>query len=103
VHTVGNPKNLRFVEAAPDLQAKAVPDVDLAILNGNYFLDAGYTLKDALIVESLQDNPYANFLVSRSDNANNADIVKLDELLHSDKTREFIEQRWPGGDVSPAF
>ena len=103
VHTVGNPKNLRFVEAAPDLQAKAVPDVDLAILNGNYFLDAGYTLKDALIVESLQDNPYANFLVSRADNANNADIAKLDELLHSDKTREFIEQRWPGGDVSPAF
>ncbi|MEN4479976.1 MetQ/NlpA family ABC transporter substrate-binding protein [Mycolicibacterium cosmeticum] len=103
VHTVGNPKNLRFVEAAPDLQAKAVPDVDLAILNGNYFLDAGYTLKDALIVESLQDNPYANFLVSREDNANNPDIVKLDELLHSDKTREFIKQRWPGGDVSPAF
>lgn len=103
VHTVGNPKNLRFVEAAPDLQAKAVPDVDLAILNGNYFLDAGYTLKDALIVESLQDNPYANFLVSRADNANNADIVELDELLHSDKTRDFIEQRWPGGDVSPAF
>ncbi|KAA0115834.1 MetQ/NlpA family ABC transporter substrate-binding protein [Mycolicibacterium sp. P9-22] len=103
VHTVGNPKNLQFIEAAPDLQAKAVPDVDLAILNGNYFLDAGYTLKDALIVESLDDNPYANFLASREDNAENAEVVKLDELLHSDATREFIEQRWPGGDVSPAF
>ena len=103
VHTVGNPKNFEFIEAAPDLQAKAVPDVDLAILNGNYFLDAGYTLKDALIVESLDDNPYANFLVSREDNADNADVVKLNELLHSDATREFIEQRWPGGDVSPAF
>lgn len=103
VHTVGNPKNLQFVEAAPDLQAKAVPDVDLAILNGNYFLDAGYTLKDALIVEPLQENPYANFLVSREDNANNADIVKLNELLHSDATRDFIKKRWPGGDVSPSF
>ncbi len=103
VHTVGNPKNLQFVEAAPDLQAKAVPDVDLAILNGNYFLDAGYTLKDALIVEPLTDNPYANFLVSREDNADNADIVKLDEFLHSDQTRDFIKKRWPGGDVSPAF
>lgn len=103
VHTVGNPKNLQFVEAAPDLQAKAVPEVDLAILNGNYFLDAGYTLKDALIIESLEDNQYANFLVSRADNQDDPDIVKLDELLHSDATREFIEQRWPGGDVSPAF
>jgi D-methionine transport system substrate-binding protein len=103
VHTIGNPKNLQFIEAAPDLQAKAVPDVDLAILNGNYFLDAGYTLKDALIIESLDNNPYANFLTSRDDNQNNADIVKLNELLHSQQTKEFIEKRWPGGDVSPAF
>jgi D-methionine transport system substrate-binding protein len=103
VHTVGNPKNLQFIEAAPDLQAKAVPDVDLAILNGNYFLDAGYTLKDALIVESVDNNPYANFLASRDDNKDNPDIVRLDEFLHSDQTKKFIEQRWPGGDVYPAF
>lgn len=103
VYTVGNPKNLQFIEAAPDLQAKAVPDVDLAILNGNYFLEAGYTLDDALIVESIEDNPYANFLASRQDNADNPDIVKLNELLHSDATRDFIKEQWPGGDVSPAF
>jgi D-methionine transport system substrate-binding protein len=103
VKTVGNPRNLQFIEAAPDLQAKAVPDVDLAILNGNYFLDAGYTLKDALIVEPLEGNKYANFLVSRDDNQNNPDLVKLNELLHSQQTKEFIEQKWPGGDVSPAF
>ncbi|BBY76465.1 lipoprotein [Mycolicibacterium parafortuitum] len=103
VKTVGNPKNFRFIEAAPDLQAKAVPDVDLAILNGNYFLEAGYTLKDALIVESTDNNPYANFLASREDNKDDPSIVKLDELLHSPQTKEFIEQRWPGGDVYPAF
>ncbi len=103
VQTVGNPKNFQFIEAAPDLQAKAVPDVDLAILNGNYFLDAGYTLEDALIVESTDNNPYANFLASRQDDENNQDIVKLNELLHSQQTKEFIEQRWPGGDVYPAF
>ncbi|OAN37817.1 MetQ/NlpA family ABC transporter substrate-binding protein [Mycolicibacterium iranicum] len=103
VKTVSNPRNLQFIEAAPDLQAKAVPDVDLAILNGNYFLDAGYTLKDALIVESTDNNPYANFLASREDDHSNPSIVKLDELLHSPATKEFIEQRWPGGDVYPAF
>lgn len=103
VKTVGNPRNLNFVEAAPDLQAKAVPDVDLAILNGNYFLDAGYTLKDALIVEPLEGNEYANFLVSRDDNQSDPNIVKLNELLHSPATKKFIEDTWPGGDVSPAF
>lgn len=103
VKTVGNPKNFQFIEAAPDLQAKAVPDVDLAILNGNYFLDAGYTLKDALIVESTDSNPYANFLASRQDNQDDPAIVKLNELLHSPQTKEFIKQRWPGGDVYPAF
>jgi D-methionine transport system substrate-binding protein len=103
VKTVGNPKNLQFIEAAPDLQARAVPDVDLAILNGNYFLDAGYTLKDALIVEPLEGNQYANFLVTRTDNHDNPDVVKLNGFLHSDQTREFIEKKWPGGDVSPAF
>ena len=103
VKTVGNPRDLQFIEAAPDLQAKAVPDVDLAILNGNYFLDAGYTLKDALIVEPLEGNQYANFLVSRQDNETNPDVAKLNELLHSDATRKFIEDKWPGGDVSPAF
>ena len=80
-----------------------MPDVDLAILNGNYFLDAGYTLKDALIVESVDNNPYANFLASREDNSDNPDIVRLNELLHSQSTKEFIAKRWPGGDVSPAF
>ena len=103
VKTVGNPKNFQFIEAAPDLQARAVPDVDLAILNGNYFLDAGYTLKDALLVEPLDGNQYANFLVTRTDNHDDPDVVKLDDLLHSDLTRSFIEQKWPGGDVSPAF
>ena len=60
-------------------------------------------MKDALIVESVDNNPYANFLASREDNSDNPDIVRLNELLHSQPTKEFIEKRWPGGDVSPAF
>lgn len=103
IHTVGNPRNLQFTEAAPDLQARSVSEVDLAILNGNFFLNAGLSLSDALIVEDVQGNPYANFLVSREDNKDDPSVVKLDELLHSDETRAFIEERWPRGDVAPAF
>ncbi len=98
-----NPKKFDFIEADPAAQARALADVDLGILNGNYFLDAGYTLKDALIVEPLEGNIYANFLTARKDNANDPRIKKLDELLTSPEVKKFIEQTWPGGDVSPAF
>lgn len=98
-----NPRGFDFIEADPAAQARALADVDLGILNGNYFLDAGYTLDDALIVEPLEGNIYANFLAARADNANDPRIQKLDELLTSPETKAFIEETWPGGDVSPAF
>ena len=87
----------------PAAQARALADVDLGILNGNYFLDAGFTLKDALIVEPLEGNIYANFLTVRTEDKNDPRLLKLDELLTSPETKAFIEKTWPGGDVSPAF
>lgn len=98
-----NPHGFDFIEADPAAQARALADVDLGILNGNYFLDAGYTLQDALIVEPLEGNIYANFLTARADNADDPRLLKLDELLTSPEVKAFIEQTWPGGDVSPAF
>lgn len=98
-----NPHGFNFIEADPAAQARALADVDLGILNGNYFLDAGFTLKDALIIEPLEGNIYANFLTVRSADVNDPRLVKLDQLLTSPETKAFIEKTWPGGDVSPAF
>ncbi len=98
-----NPHGFTFIEADPAAQARALADVDLGILNGNYFLDAGFTLKDALIIEPLEGNIYANFLTVRSADVNDPRLLKLDELLTSPETKAFIEKTWPGGDVSPAF
>ena len=98
-----NPHGFNFIEADPAAQARALADVDLGILNGNYFLDAGFTLKDALIIEPLEGNIYANFLTVRSGDVNDPRLIKLDELLTSPETKAFIEETWPGGDVSPAF
>ena len=98
-----NPRGFDFIEADPASQARALADVDLGILNGNYFLDAGFTLKDALIVEPLEGNIYANFLTVRAADKNDPRLLKLDELLTSPETKAFIEKTWPGGDVSPAF
>lgn len=98
-----NPKKLKFEENQPEIlvQVAKDPKVDLAIINGNYILQAGMSTKDAVIVESTEDNPYANFLAWRTGEQTDA-TKKLDELLHSDEVKKFIEETWPNGDVIPA-
>ena len=99
-----NFKNLDFQENNPELLVNDLgdPTVDLAIINGNYILEAGLNTDDALLVESAEDNPYANFLVWKTGNKD-ARIDKLEELLHSPETKAFIEETWPNGDVTAAF
>jgi D-methionine transport system substrate-binding protein len=99
-----NPKNFQFVEAAPEQLVRSLQDVDLAIINGNYALEAGLNpAKDSLLLESGVDNPYANFLAVRAKDKTNPAIVKLDGLLHSAEVKAFIQKQWPDGGVLPAF
>ncbi|WP_104160505.1 MetQ/NlpA family ABC transporter substrate-binding protein [Arthrobacter sp. ZGTC212] len=99
-----NPKGLDFVENQPELLVNDLsdPTVDLAILNGNYILAAGLSTDDALLVESVEENPYANFLAWKTGNKD-ARIDQLEELLHSPEVSSFIEETWPNGDVTAAF
>lgn len=100
-----NPKGLEFVENQPELLLNDLqdPTVDLAIINGNYILDAGLSTEDALVVESVEDNPYANFLAWNTSSEGDARIARLEELLHSPEVKQYIEETWPNGDVAPAF
>ncbi|HEX5332533.1 MAG TPA: MetQ/NlpA family ABC transporter substrate-binding protein [Cellulomonas sp.] len=99
-----NPKNLEFVETAPEQLVRSLQDVDLAIINGNFALDAGLNpTNDSLLIESGVDNPYANFLAVRAEDKTNPAIVTLDGLLHSPEVKAFIEKQWPDGGVLPAF
>ncbi|NYE95025.1 D-methionine transport system substrate-binding protein [Psychromicrobium silvestre] len=100
-----NPKKLTFSENQPELLVNDLkdPSVDLALINGNFILAAGLSTKNALAVESVKDNPYANFLAWRSDSDGDPRIAKLEELLHSPEVKKFIEDTWPNGDVTPAF
>jgi D-methionine transport system substrate-binding protein len=98
-----NPLGLQFVETDPAQLPRSLGDFDLAVLNGNYFLEAGLSVEDALLVEDGEDNPYANFLAVRAEDAEDPDLVALDELLRSDEVRGYIEETWPQGDVLAAF
>ena len=99
-----NPKKLQFEENNPEILVQIVkdPKIDLAIINGNFILQAGMSTKDAVFVEDAAGSPYANFLAWRTGEHTPA-IQKLDELLHSDEVKKYIEQTWPNGDVTPAF
>lgn len=97
-----NPHGYVFEENQSEVivQQLADPKVDLAFINGNFILSAGLSTDNALLVEKVAGNPYANLLVWRSDNTNPG-VAKLEELLHSPEVKAYITKTWPAGDVTP--
>ncbi|WP_322996637.1 MetQ/NlpA family ABC transporter substrate-binding protein [Castellaniella sp.] len=97
-----NPKNLKFRELEAATLPRVLPDVDLALINTNYALEAKLNpIKDALFIED-KDSPYANLVVVPADQTDNADVKKLIQALQSDKVREFILTQYKGA-IVPAF
>jgi NLPA lipoprotein len=101
--TEQNPRGLAFEENAPEVivQLREDPAIDLAFINGNFLLTAGLNAEDALLVEEVEGNPYANMLVWRTDNTNTG-VATLDGLLHSQQVKDYIKRTWPSGDVIAA-
>lgn len=99
-----NPKNVEFVEADAAQLARTLEDVDASVINGNNALEAGLSpAEDGILLETADDNPYGNFLASRTENKDDENIKKLDELLHSAQVKQFIEEKWSDGSVLPSF
>lgn len=97
-----NPKNLKIKELEAAQLPRALDDVTIAVINGNYALDAGLVpTKDALFLEGA-DSPYANVLAVRKGDENRDAIVKLGQALTSPEVKQFILDHYKGG-VVPAF
>lgn len=97
-----NPKNLKFRELESAMLPRVLDQVDLALINTNYALDAGLNpTEDALTIEG-SDSPYVNFLVARPDNKDDPRVRKLAAALTSPQVRAFIEKKYRGA-VLPAF
>ncbi|MCQ4088559.1 MetQ/NlpA family ABC transporter substrate-binding protein [Saccharibacillus sp. JS10] len=97
-----NKKNLEFIEIEAAALPRQLGEVDLALINTNYALEAGLVpTKDALFIEDA-DSPYANLLVTRQDNKDSDAIKKLVAALNSDDTKKFIEEKYEGA-IVPAF
>lgn len=97
-----NPKKLKFREIEAATLPRILPQVDLALINTNYALEAKLNpSKDALAIEGAE-SPYANWLVTRDDNQNAPAVKKLAAALQSEAVKRFIQTQYKGA-VVPAF
>lgn len=97
-----NPKNVKIVELDAAMLPRQLSEVDLAVINVNYALEADLNpLEDALFIED-KESPYANLLVAREDNQNDEAVQKLNAALNSDEVKTFIEENYAGA-IVPAF
>lgn len=97
-----NVKRLKFRELEAAQLPRALGDVDAAVINTNYALDAGLNpLKDALLLEDRR-SPYANLLAARPATLKNPDYLKLVRALQSPEVKAFLLKKY-GGAVVPAF
>ncbi|MEV6524875.1 MetQ/NlpA family ABC transporter substrate-binding protein [Longispora sp. NPDC051575] len=96
-----NPKKLKFKALEAAQLPRALDDVSLAVINGNYAIEANLKpAKDALALESGKDNPYANLLVAKTGKENDPKIQKLKKLLNSPEVKKFIEDKYAGSVIA---
>lgn len=100
-----NPKNLEIVELEAAQITSRLADVDLAVINGNYAIDAGLKMADALAVESAEGEAaqaYVNVLAVKEGHESDPAIQALVDALQSDEVKTFMEETYEGA-VVPMF
>ncbi|MEV2274762.1 MetQ/NlpA family ABC transporter substrate-binding protein [Nocardiopsis sp. NPDC049922] len=95
-----NPRDLVVTPLEAAQLPRSIADVDAAIVNGNYAIEAGLT-EDANVLAWEPEGEdyvqtYANGLVTLAENAEDERIVQLVELLHDERVLEYIESTWQG-------
>ncbi|MFH8563347.1 MetQ/NlpA family ABC transporter substrate-binding protein [Streptomyces sp. NPDC017988] len=96
-----NPKNLKFKELEAAQLPRSLRDLDAAVINGNYALEAQLSpAKDALVAEKAKGNPYGNFLAVKKGDENDPRVKKLAKLLTSPEVKKFIDEKYDGAIVA---
>ena len=101
---VENPLELRIEEIEAPQLPRSLPDVDAAVINGNFALLGGLKVADALAVEaadSLAAATYANVLAVREADLERADLKALYEALSDPAIANFMREKYSGA-VMPA-
>lgn len=103
---VENPKKVEIVELEAATLPSSLPDLGVAVINGNYALEAGLALSDALATETAESTliaeQYVNIIACAKGNEESDKIVALVKALQSDAVKSFIEETY-NGSVQPMF
>ena len=100
-----NPKNLKIEELEAAQLVRSLQDVDVAVINGNYAIEGGLKVSQALAVEAADGDAaqtYANIVVVKEGNENLPKIQALVKALQSDEVRDYINSTYDGA-VVPIF
>jgi len=98
-----NKKNLKIQELEAAQISRSLSDVDLAVINGNYALDAGLKVSDALAKEEKNSDAaktYANIIAVRKGDENSAKTQALLKALKSDTVKKYIDEKYSGAVVA---
>lgn len=98
-----NPKNLSIKEIEAAQLARSLQDVDAAVINGNYAIQAGLKVKEALAIEdkdSIAADTYANVLVVKEGHENDEATKALLAALQSDTAKKFMEEKYEGAVIA---
>jgi D-methionine transport system substrate-binding protein len=97
-----NPRNFRFRELEAAQLPRSLGDVDAAVINGNYALEAGLNpIRDSILLEGA-DSPYVNIVVVQKGKEADPRIQALSRALRSQKVKDYINTTW-NGSVVPTF
>lgn len=103
---IENPQEIQIKELEAAQLSRSLPDVNFAVINGNYAVEAGLDVsKDALAAEdkdSLAAQTFANIVVVRTGDENREEIKTLGEVITSPEVRDFINGKYKGT-VIPVF
>lgn len=103
---VDNPKNLEFKELEAAMLPNVTTEMDLAVINGNFALQAGFSsAEDALALEDAQSEAaqtFANVIVVKEGNEDNEAVQALVKALQSEKVKTYINDTY-AGNVLPIF
>lgn len=102
---IENPHNYDIVEIEAQLLPATLPDLDIAVINGNYAIDAGLKVSEALAIEAADGAAteyYQNIIAVKEGNENSEKIQALLKALKSDAVKQYIQDTYDGA-VVPLF
>ena len=97
---VDNPYNVEIVEAEAAQLPNMLPDLDYAVINSNYAINAGLNpVTDSLLIEG-SASAYANILAVKEGNENEPKILALKAALESKQVADYISETYNGSVIS---